>query len=305
MKTLTITRGNFFGVDYTADGRYLVSGNSGRHIRIWDLTTFTERVRFVLPYSAVARANAFFLHAPRLVLGSSVWDLTRAWAHLEGAKRDLPPEGELFAKLELDTPTPFVTLAAGLAGDLLVGSVWLGGMPQRTQLFVWGPQGRRQRQLDAPQLTWGRLALAPDGRSVAAVLHPKRALLIDLSDGQTVAELIHTDAPQVLRFSPDGRLLAVAAGRTIWLWDVPSRTPLARFPAFQRHAEALAFHRSGQFLAAGSREGEVRLWDTSDRKQVACLDWKIGGVHGLAFSPDGMTVAAAGHNGAIVIWDLE
>ena len=60
------------------------------------------------------------------------------------------------------------------------------------------------------------------------------------------------------------------------LSDNEARAALARFPAFQRHAEALAFHPSGQYLAAGSREGEVRLWRMEDRKQVACLDWKIG-----------------------------
>jgi WD40 repeat protein len=273
------------------------------------LTTFTERLRFTLPAEACSNTRTFFLHGPRLVLSSSVWDISRAWDQLEkgpSGGRDLPSEEELFARVVLEQEAHTTSMAFVTAEDMLVGTVWSAGHQQRTQVVVWGPDGKCRRALDVADFRWGGpLALAPDGRLLAACGFSNRAMLLDLADGNPVAELAHTDDLQVLRFSPDGRLLAVAVGRTVWLWDVAARAVLASFPAFQRYAKALAFDRSGRFLAAGSREGEVRLWDMADCKQVACLDWKIGAVHGLAFSPDGMTVAAAGHNGTLVIWDLE
>jgi WD40 repeat protein len=131
------------------------------------------------------------------------------------------------------------------------------------------------------------------------------ALLIHLPTGKVAHRLAHTDNPNVLRFSPDGRRLAVAAGRCAWLWDVEAPRLMYRFPAFRCYAEAVAFHPSGNFLAVGSREGEVRVWDARDGNQLAAFDWGIGAVHGLAFSPDGMTAAAAGHDGCVMIWDFE
>ena len=49
MRVLSIRRGNFHGVAYSADGRFLVSLNSRTHVCFWDLATFTQRLVFTLP----------------------------------------------------------------------------------------------------------------------------------------------------------------------------------------------------------------------------------------------------------------
>jgi hypothetical protein len=316
MKTLTIGRGNFFGVAYSPDGRYLVSGNSERHIRFWDLSTFQERLHFAVPEGDPLRGMTFtyqtptfLLHGPRLVMTSTVWDISRAWESLAQVAADRPPlPGEkLFTRVELEHPgqDPHITMAAGQAGNRLVGSNWSYIGPRRTHALFWGPQGHCHRRfsfVNDSHVTMA-LALAPDGQLLAASLR-KRVLLVDLAAEKTIAELPQTDT-NALRFSPDGQLLAVAAGRSVRLWDVNTHKLLARFPPFQRHVYGLAFHGTGQLLAAGSADGEVRLWDTASFEQVACLDWKVGAIHNLAFSPDGMTIAAAGHANTIVVWDLE
>ncbi len=307
MKALKIKRGNFFGVAYSADGRYLLSGNSGRHLRFWDLATFEERLHLALPHDARSGSLTFYLNGPRLVLGETVWDLTRAWEHLRetvGSKRPGKPAGDLWARIALENQPRAPLLADGATGESLLGVIFHYNRDDRSKGRMWDRQGRFQRAFDLPGLSWRPPALHPaTGRLAGSVGHG--ALLIDLKSGKTAHTLVHTTVPNVLRFSPDGQRLAVAAGRCVWLWDVETGELLSRFPAFRCHAEGLAFHPGGNFLVAGSREGEVRVWDVRDGKQVAAFDWEIGAVHALAFAPDGMTIAAAGHNGSVMVWDFE
>jgi WD40 repeat protein len=306
MRTLSIRRGNFHGVAYSADGRFLVSLNSHTQVRFWELAGFTQRLALKLPREARSPFHTFCLRSDRLLVGGSLWDVSRAWAWLRQPGADPPPSGEaLYTPLPLEGgtgrlhPALAVTPDGGVVG-FVTYDVWSG----RTSLCVWDGGGCLRRQLDHGDWPPVGLAVTPDGRSLA-LARSRVAVLLDLESGKEIAHLEHTDSPGVLAFSPDGRLLAVGAGRKVWLWDVADRNELARFPAFRCFAESLAFSPDGRLLAAGSRDGQLRLWETDSRKEVACLDWKVGAVHGLAFSPDGMTVAAAGHDNALVVWDVE
>ena len=49
MRTLTIPRGNFGAVCYTADGAYLVGLHSGWRLRIWATEDLSERFAAALP----------------------------------------------------------------------------------------------------------------------------------------------------------------------------------------------------------------------------------------------------------------
>jgi WD40 repeat protein len=309
MRTLSIRRGNFHGVAYSADGRYLVSLNSHTQVRFWELDTFAQRLMFRLPYLA-GWQNAFSLHGPLLVRKADLWDIGPAWDYLrrpavnaaDGAT-DRPPKSP-FTPVVLEGAPSYQLLAAASDGQTIAGIGWKAWERGCVAASVWDGQGQGRKQFNVTGVHLGGAALSPDGRTFALTAN-KAAVLLDLNGGAEVARLKHTDTPKGLLFSPDGRLLAVAAGRKVWLWDVAARKPLASFPAFQRFAEALAFSPDGRLLAAGSREGQLRLWDTGACRERACLDWQIGAVHGLAFSPDGMTVAAAGHNNALVIWDVD
>ncbi len=67
---------------------------------------------------------------------------------------------------------------------------------------------------------------------------------------------------------------------------------------------ALSISRSGQYWAAISRRGEVRVW--RETGQMLHLAWQAhtDNTLALAFSPDEHTLASGSHDGSVKLWDV-
>ena len=107
-----------------------------------------------------------------------------------------------------------------------------------------------------------------------------------------------------LAYSPDGRLLAVLAGRAIHLLAGDTLQPVAELTRFTKQVNALAFSNDSRTLLSASHDGAVRLWDVASGTVRTAYDWRIGPVTALAFSTDGLLGATASNKGSIVIWDV-
>jgi WD40 repeat protein/transcriptional regulator with XRE-family HTH domain len=68
---------------------------------------------------------------------------------------------------------------------------------------------------------------------------------------------------------------------------------------------AVATSLNGQYWAAGSRQGEVRVWREGGKLLHLAWQAHTSTVATLAFSPDGRTLATGSWDGAIKLWDLE
>jgi WD40 repeat protein len=68
---------------------------------------------------------------------------------------------------------------------------------------------------------------------------------------------------------------------------------------------AVAISRDGQYWAAGSRRGEVRVW--REEGKILHLAWQAhtDTVRALAFSPNGRTLATGSWDGSLKLWDIE
>jgi WD40 repeat protein len=120
------------------------------------------------------------------------------------------------------------------------------------------------------------------------------------------------DLATALAWSPDGKLLAVAAGNGVYIYG----SQHAALAEWERLAEAeipalshsLAFSPDGTWLAAGSRDGYLRAWQTAallggeDKPVLSILAHKKG-VNSVAFSPDGSVLASGGNDAVARFWE--
>ena len=57
-------------------------------------------------------------------------------------------------------------------------------------------------------------------------------------------------------------------------------------------------------LAAGSRDGTVKLWDVVTQQDIATLEGHMSGVNSVVFSSDGVTLATGSWDGTVKLWDV-
>ncbi len=119
------------------------------------------------------------------------------------------------------------------------------------------------------------LAATRDGRTMASGAFPPD-VTIRLYDRETLkicGRLYgHTDAVRSIRFMNGGRTLVSAAGdRTIRLWDVPTRQQRFVIDLDTSIFECLEVSPNDRVLAAGGRDGTVRLYRSASLEEVRAV----------------------------------
>ncbi len=108
-----------------------------------------------------------------------------------------------------------------------------------------------------------------------------------------------------LASSPDGKYVAVASSIGIYIFN-PQNLKLQRFIDTRSWITALEFSPDGSTLAAGDRDGLVRLWHTDSWEEFAnTYSGHTRSVLDLAFSPDGTRLASIDLNETIIQWKLQ
>lgn len=112
-----------------------------------------------------------------------------------------------------------------------------------------------------------------------------------------------------VRFSADGRWLAVATGvtglsGTALLLDTKTGTLVKEFRSHSDTLYAAAVSPDRQLLATAGYDRSIVLWDTQTGKQVRTLKGHNGAVFDIDFDPQGKVLASASADDTIKIWHV-
>jgi WD40 repeat protein len=155
------------------------------------------------------------------------------------------------------------------------------------------------------------VAFSPSGREVTVGCGDGTIAVCSLKP-PAIRSLLSSSPVRIwgLAFSPDGRMLASAAGEwfgsngegEVKIWDVRSGRVRATLKDDGQDMFSLAFSPNGRTLAAGGRDEVLRLWDVASGRLTRC-EGHHGLVRSVAFHPDGRTVVSAAFDATIRFWD--
>jgi len=153
-----------------------------------------------------------------------------------------------------------------------------------------------------------RVAFSPDGRLLASGDSSGTVILSTTSDGRIQHRIGARGSVQAIEFSPDGeRILVATAQDEVRLWSpidgalVASLAEPVPEPSYAVGSPC-AFSLDGRLVAAGGRDGLVRVWEVGTGRQVATMTGHKERVTAVRFSPDGARLVSASADDTAVVW---
>jgi len=293
-------------VAFSADGRLLAAAAGNNSVKVWDAisgrelqtlagggqTTFMSALGFSL--------IAFSADGKRLVAVSDairVWDTTN-WQEI----KTLDTTG-----INADALRGASGLALSRDGSQLARAEAKGS---KTEIkFLDLNAGREIRSVELPhdQVDSLEVCFKADGSVVAAGIVDKKLKIWDVTTKQSERDLGPTLKEfSLIKFSSDGRLLALSEGYTIKLWETATgrELPALNIPnngVFKDNGGVfVAFTEDGKKTATGGFGTPTLLWETETGKQLMQMKGRTNMAYSVAFSADGNQLSAGGRTR----WDL-
>jgi WD40 repeat protein len=148
------------------------------------------------------------------------------------------------------------------------------------------------------------LTFRPDGKVLVGNLCPTAVQFWTVDTGEELTPL-RKEGWDVRggAFRPDGKVLALACGRMVRLWDLTKNQECGCLPGHTDIVTALGFSPDGRTLATGGEDRTVRLWDVASGLEQASLSGWRDWVCDVAFSTDGRHLVAADSTGTVRVWE--
>ena len=289
-------------IAFSRDSRLLAVSAADNSVKIWDVNSGRELQTLTAPQGGMmAAVGVYFIGFAsdnRLVTLS---DAARVW--------DLTTGRELRT---LESSSPATSGFSGTDGGIVVS-------PDGTQLVMLEDNGEaharvidlsngrevRRVKLTDDQIQSVQFSFAPDGRVLAAGIVNKHLKLWDVNAkntkdlGPTVKEYSQ------VRFSRDGRLLALSENYVVKIWDVATgrELPQLKVPnsgSFPQADAFVAFSEDGKRIATGGFDTDTIVWESETGKRLSNLSGRTNMAYNVAFSADGTQLSSGGNTR----WDL-
>jgi eukaryotic-like serine/threonine-protein kinase len=201
---------------------------------------------------------------------------------------------------------------APMVAGILLGLNGLLLVSEAARLTQWTILGQRpssvampRQQLDVGTGPIWSVVFAPDGKTLAMGMDDGTVRIWDAERGVLLSRLKAQDGPVwKVAFNHDGtRIATVGDDGHLRLWD-PTNSKDMETINLSSGARAVAFSPDGQRIAAGTRQGAVRVYNAADGTLLLTMAGHKGSVMALAWSHDGRLLASASGDQTIKVWDV-
>jgi WD40 repeat protein len=287
--------------DYSPDGKLIVTAGTDNSAVVWDAAT-GKGLAMLGGHDDSLTSARFSPIDPSLIVTSSRDQTVRLWKQV-----GVGNHWEQVGLLQGHT-APVLRAVFSPDGRVIasVGRDW--------NLFLWST-----RDVQSGRVWFGHVGAVEsfdsslDGARLVSGGSDNHARLWN-REGRALATLEgHQDTVNVVRFSPDGGLIATASDDyTAGIWDGHGGGLLFWLEGHGDHVNTVAFSPDGYRLATASDDGTARLWDVRNGHLLLVLD---GGettataprvpLKELAISADGAWFAGIGRDGRVQVRDLK
>ncbi len=285
-----------YSVVFSQDGRNVLSGGSGRTMKLWDVSTGQKVRTFSAESSRSPQISAVAISRDgRFILSGNDDNTARLWEMTTGKEiRILSNESGWFGWFRGVNSVSF-------SPD---GSIGLSGGDDKTVKLWELASGQKIRDFVGHSATVNSVAYSPNGHYVVSGSGDKTIKLWDSATGQLVHTYSgHTDKINSVAFSPDGSfLLSGGDDMTLKLWSVATGAEIRNF-SLDGVVHAVAFSPNGH-IAAANATSRIHLLNVDTGKAVAILVGHWDSVSSLAFSSDGTRLVSGSLDKTVKLWDI-
>ena len=111
-----------------------------------------------------------------------------------------------------------------------------------------------------------------------------------------------------VKFSPDGKLVAVGGFKMVRLIEATTGAVVASLGGHVNYVRSLAFSPDGQLVAAAGgaphSDGEIKIWDVHSHALVRTIKGHKDCIYSIAWSPDGKLLASGSYDKMVKIWEV-
>jgi WD40 repeat protein len=274
--------GSVLCVEFTHDGKTLISSSRDSTIKLWDVATgelkqtLTNHTRDV--YCVVLSRDGRMMASGSTDTKIILWDATtfKPLRTLEGhtaaiREAEFSPDDKTLASVGEDSTFRLWDVATGA-------------------LKVTRTEHTQKVK---------SVSYYPDGKTIATVSHDL-TLRLWSADGEPKQVLKgHKDVLEDAAVSPDGKQLFSGSG-TDWgqliFWDsvtgaIQCDLPTAHGNEHGKEIDSVCYTPDGRFAVSGSKDRSIKFWDPKTFQLRYSISGNPGRIESMTFSPDGKTLA--------------
>ena len=281
-------------LEFSLDGTLLVSRSIDNTVKLWDIQTGGVIRTFGDDTSAISSVS---LSPDCTTLASGTWDgAIRLWDVRTGVCR--------LVKARHDGAVTVIRFSPVDSRRIITSSMG-------TTVQQWDVEGHRVGASHREGAVVLHIAYTSDGSRFVSCAGDV-ATVRDSRSGAVVVKLDAQNRSTIRQccFSPDGRLMACAADRNIYIWDITSSVPHL-VGNLVRHSSPVAFIAFTSSLISAVIDQSLKLWQSSSFLTDSVATDHTAGLHGSTpirsvniFAKDG-TVVTSDESGVVKTWDLK